>query len=202
MAKVIGLSGPQGGGKTTLLNGLKTKEIFVDDFKVSRAVQAELGWASLENVLNDVNTMMQFQEKIRDTKYQREKLNQAREDVPFILTERTFADIAAYTQLWAWELADSGKWSVSDAMAFTMPFVETCAQYQSVYAANILLPAMPHILWQVDPHRARREHQAYISEQLLAFFVRKHPKNIPILTVTEGSVEGRIQQAYDWIQTL
>ena len=202
VSKVIGLSGPQGGGKTTLLDGLKKEGLAIDDFKVSRQVQKELGWNSLENVLKSVGTMIMFQKKVADVKFAREQENAARTDVDTILTERTFADIASYTQLWSWELAHARKWSIRDAIDFSIGFVDLCANRQRVYDGNILLPAMPHILWQADPHRAAREHQEFITDQLDRFFEVKNPKDVPVFRITEGSIQGRINQATNWIKTL
>ena len=202
MAKLIGLSGPQGGGKSTLLEGLAKKGIVVDDFKVSRQVQKELGWETLANVLESPKTMMQFQAKVRDVKYVRELENKARTDADIILTERTFADIATYTQLWSWELADSGKWNKYDAMEFLIDYVDTCRENQKVYSGNILLPSMPHVKWQADPHRATENHIKFVALQLEEFFKRANPSTVPVFRITEGSVDGRINQVYDWIQTL
>lgn len=202
MAKLIGLSGPQGGGKSTLLEGLAKKGIVVDDFKVSRQVQKELGWETLANVLESPKTMMQFQVKVRDVKYVRELENKARTDADIILTERTFADIATYTQLWSWELADSGKWNKYDAMEFLIDYVDMCRENQSVYSGNILLPSMPHVQWQADPHRATENHIKFVALQLEEFFKRANPSTVPVFRITEGSVDGRINQVYEWIKTL
>lgn len=202
MAKVIGLSGPQGGGKTTLLNGLKEKGLYVDDFKVSREVQAQLGWDSLDRVLDKVDTMMAFQTKIVNVKRERDEQNRARTDVDIILTERTFADIAAYTQLWSLELAHAGKWTVEDAMQFAVEFVSDCSYFQHSYAGNMLLPFMPHIAWQADPNRARHDHIEFIVLELDAFFRTMNPKTVPVFTVTQGSITDRVQEALKWIKTL
>lgn len=202
MAKLIGLSGPQGGGKSTLLKGLEERGVVVDDFKVSRQVQKELGWESLANVLESPKTMMAFQAKIRDVKYVRELENKARTDVDIILTERSFADIATYTQLWSWELADSGKWEVEDAVQFLVDYTDRCRENQLVYSGNIYLPSMPHVAWQADPHRAQQQHIEFVSKQLEAFFELAHPRSIPVFKVTEGSVSGRVEQVYEWIKSL
>lgn len=202
MAKLIGLSGPQGGGKTTLLNGLRDFGIVVDDFKVSREVQKQLGWESLSQVMESPETMMAFQAKVRDVKYVRELENIARTDVEIVLTERTFADIASYTQLWAWELADSKKWSLNDAVEFLVGYVDLCKHNQEVYAGNMILPSMPHIIWQADPHRAEKKHIEFVTEQMDRFFDLVHPRSVPVFRITEGSVNGRIAQANTWIQTL
>lgn len=202
MAKLIGLSGPQGGGKTTLLNGLKDKSIVVDDFKVSREVQKQLGWDSLSQVMESPDTMMAFQAKVRDVKYVRELENAARTDVDMILTERTFADIATYTQLWSWELVDAGKWEVKDAIEFLVGYVELCKSNQKVYAGNLILPAMPHIKFEADPHRAEKRHIEFVAEQLDRFFDLAHPRTVPTFKITEPSVDGRVAQVNAWLEKL
>jgi len=202
MAKLIGLSGPQGGGKTTLLNGLKDKGIEVDDFKVSREVQKQLGWDSLSQVMESPETMMAFQAKVRDVKYVRELENRARTDVEMILTERTFADIASYTQLWAWELTDSGKWDLTEAVEFLLGYVDLCKANQLVYDGNLILPSMPHVQFQADPHRAEKRHIEFVTKQMDRFFELVHPRTVPTFRITEGSIIGRVDQAYTWIQTL
>lgn len=202
MAKLIGISGPQGGGKTTLLNGLRGKGFAVDDFKVSRAVQAELGWERLDNVLTDFETMKTFQQKVSDVKHAREQENLERTDVELILTERTFADIAAYTHLWCWELAHDNKVRVSDAIRFLFKFIDECAARQHVYDAVIMLPSMPNVAWQVDANRAKEEHIEYILDQLDYFLKERNPWNVPVFRITAGSVEDRINQVDDWIKTL
>jgi predicted ATPase len=202
MAKLIGLSGPQGGGKTTLLNGLKDRGIIIDDFKVSREVQKQLGWESLSQVMESPETMMAFQAKVRDVKYVRELENVARTDADIILTERTFADVASYTQLWAWELAENKKWTVGQAIEFLVGYVDICKDNQEVYSGNLILPSMAHIAWQADPHRAEKKHIEFVTEQMDRFFDLVHPRTVPTFKITEGSVEGRIEQTFNWIQTL
>lgn len=202
MAEIIGLSGPQGGGKSTLLNGLISDGIVVDDFKVSRAVQERLGWQSLERVLDSVETMKMFQQTILDVKYDHEIENLKRKDAEFILVERTFADIASYTQLWSWELVHEHKWSVGAAMKFCIPFIEECAHSQHVYSANLFLPYMPHIKWQNDPHRAAQKHTTFIHEQLVSFFGSKNTSGIPVFEITESGVDERVTQVKKFLETL
>lgn len=202
MARLIGLSGPQGAGKTTLLNGLRDKGWALDDFKVAREVQAQLGWKSLDNATADVDTMIAFQRKISDVKYKRELENLKRTDVDLILTERTFADIAAYTQLWCWELVHERKWNIREAFEFLLKFIDECTSRQHVYEGVIFLPSMPHVAWQTDPNRAKEEHIEYVSEQLESFLSMRNPQDVLVFRITEGSVEGRINQVHDWIKTL
>lgn len=206
MAEVVGLSGPQGGGKTSLLNELArivpedvwigdTARWVVDDFKVSREVQSRLGWRTLERVRDDPNTMMAFQRTVLEVKHDRDRANGARTDVDVVLTERTFADIAAYAQLWAWELAHDGKWTVGEAIRFNLEFVEECAHEQYAYAANLYLPYMDHVPWQEDPHRASRAHVTFIDDQIRAFLKAKNPASVTVHEIVEKTVEVRAREA-------
>ena len=202
MAKLVGLSGPQGGGKTTLLDGLRGRGVEVDDFKVSREVQRQLGWATLDRVMESPETMIKFQVKVRDVKYVRELENLARTDVDLVLTERTFADIVTYTQLWTWELVDQGKWELGEAVGFLVDFVGVARDNQKVYSGNLILPSMPHVKFSADPHRAAEKHVGFFTSQMGRFFDEVHPRSIPTFTITEKSVEDRIQQAHNWINTI
>ena len=93
--KVVGISGAQGGGKTTLLDQMKVLGYQVDDFKVARSVQEELGWASLNHVTTSIDVMIDFQTRILEAKALNDRqLKEKGNGV--ILVERTFADIYAY----------------------------------------------------------------------------------------------------------
>lgn len=202
MAKIIGLSGPQGAGKSTLLEGLRTRGITVDDYKVSRAVQAELGWHSLERATHDLETMILFQNKILQAKYLREEENRHRNDVDVILVERTFADIISYVQLWASKLVQTQKCSFKDGYTFTRNFADNCADKQSIYSGVAYLPSMPNVKWQHDPHRAKQEDVDFLSTMLLNFLNLKQSSEIPTLHIIEETVEGRVNQMHDWIKTI
>jgi len=202
MAKIIGLSGPQGGGKTTLLNGLAGHGIIVDDYKVSRDIQAKLGWADLSQATKDFETMSMFQQMVLNAKRDREEENSHRTDVDVILVERTFADILAYTRLWCGKLTNAGKLGILDGVSYLLRFTNDCRKAQLVYDGNIILPMMPHVKFEADPHRAKEEDVGIFSEYLGDFFTTYHPSEVPTFTVTAKSTEDRIAQAKIWINTL
>ena len=153
------------------------------------------------NVLEEVDTMISFQNMILERKIARERLNASRSE-PYVLSERTFADIAAYTQLWTWELVHRGKWTVNQGLEFVVEYVETCSEYQHVYEGIILLPYMSHVQFEDDKHRAKEEHVEFVTDQLERFLEVKTPRSVPVFRITESSVDGRINQASDWIKTL
>lgn len=204
MAKVIGLSGPQGGGKSTLLDGLVSKQngIEVDNFKVSRRVQRLLGWITLDHAFESPESMIEFQTMIMNVKHLRDQENAERTDVDIVLTERTFADISSYTTLWAWKLVRDGKWKMTESLDFALKFADECSQYQQVYDGNIFLPYMSHVKFESDPHRADEKDVDFITNEIETFFKLKSPQGVPVFRITETSIQGRIDQAHKWIQTL
>ena len=199
MSKVIGLSGPQGGGKSTLLKGLKEKGYHVDDFKVSREVQKRLGWDSLEHAYDSAETMMQFQNTILTVKRDRDLDNIMSDEHEIILTERTFADIAVYTQMWTEKLLLADKWDLEQATKFTLNFYRDAGELQYLYAGNIYLPSMPHIKWEDDPHRAKQEDILEFEANISMFFDSWQPAEIPFFHVTAASVEDRIEETVKWL---
>lgn len=203
MAKVVGISGAQGGGKTSLLAELKTRGWTVDDFKVSRAVQAQLGWKSLDNVLKDPLTMMDFQEEVF-----RQKLNHdyalRDSDAPVVLVERTFADICAYTTHWTWELHYQGKMLLGLANSFLKKYVASCIQAQEeCYAGVVLLPFMEGVVkWEDDPNRASRASVDQIYEGVERFTQHARFLTQKKMTIYTKSVHERAAQVELFMNTL
>lgn len=204
--KVIGVTGPQGAGKTTLLNGLKERGYKVDDYKVSRDVQKKLGWDTLERVKESPSAMQEFQQAILEAKARHEAILEDALESDFsekiILTERTFADISSYTNLWCWELVYLGKWKMQEAIQFSKQMTDDCSNLQGVYSGVIYLPSMPHVQWQADPNRAQQKDVEFITGELEGFFRVKHPRSVPIFKVTAGSIGDRINQVDTWLNQL
>lgn len=202
MALVIGLSGPQGGGKSTLLNGLTTRGIKVDDFKVSREVQSRLGWDTLDRVQDSAETMKEFQRTVLEVKKERERFNSGRDDVDLIVVERTFADIYVYTCLWADKLIRSHKWGILEATTFVSEIADECISAQKVYEANIFLPFMEHVKWESDPHRATQSDVEFVGKELEIFIALRNPPDVVRFSVTAESVQDRVDQVHNFIKTL
>lgn len=217
MAKVIGLSGAQGGGKSSLLGELQERDWVIDQFRVSRAVQAQLGWASLDNVLKGPQTMMDFQNAVLKQKLMHDyrlacvtnMVEHLGHQVPVdkstvVLTERTYADICAYTTHWTWELHHQGKWTLSEASEFLHDFVRQCnlAQEQC-YSGVLLLPYMPDVItWEEDPNRAKRETVDQIYEGVERFTQAPRFLTQKKLTITKKSVLERADQVEEFLRAL
>lgn len=208
--KLVGISGAQGAGKTTLLNALRDKGWLVDDFKVSRAVQAQLGWERLDNVMESPEKMMTFQNAVFDQKLKNDRAlgeeGGGRTLDPqgnIILTERTFADIDAYTTQWTYRFVDQGRMSLTDAFAFLGPFHRNCLQAQNkCYAGTMMLPFMPHVVWEEDQNRAARADVDKVFEHIERYmeavdFLR-HPK----LTIRGKTVDDRVAETESFLTRL
>ena len=203
MAKVVGLSGTQGGGKSTLLLGLKENGWALDTFRVSRAVQEELGWKTLDNVMSSVQMMQQFQEEIFKQKYAHDlELRQSGGDT-LHLTERTFADICAYTTHWTWELHYQGQWLLADASRWLSNYTSKCVEAQAeCYGGVMLLPLMSNVVWENDPNRAKRNSAETIYESIERFTQRPEFLTQKKLTITAKSVQDRISHCHNFLETI
>lgn len=201
--KVVGISGAQGGGKSTLLGELKNRGHRVDDFRVSRAVQAKLGWKTLENVMESWYTMIEFQSAVYQEKFDNDLSLRMNESSDIVLTERTFADIVAYTNLWTWRHLDRGNTTFSEAMEFLLPYTSKCASAQClIYSGTILMPFMPNVVaWQEDPNRAALNDVERVFEDVQRFMETKIPADTPILTISSKSVQERADDVEHFLRS-
>lgn len=191
---IIGLTGAQGAGKSTLLTELSARGYRVDPYKVSRAVQNELGWENLHQVMDSWGTMRQFQELV----YLRKKENDQALQGP-IFVERTFADVVAYTQYWTWELVDARKVQLNSAMNWLRQYTMACLDAQnSIYSSVLLLPLMPHVQFIDDPQRAKRNSAEQIYQNELNFVLMSSTR---YLEITAEDTPGRADQVISFMQT-
>ena len=200
MMGVIGLSGAQGAGKSTLLAELKTRGYYVDTFKVSRAVQKQLNWNSLSCVMDSPRSMIEFQEEVFNQKYQNDfKLKSDTESIT--LTERTFADIVAYSNLWAFKFVDEGRMSLLEAFDFLRPLTKKCSiAQQEIYQSTLLLPLMSHISWEDDSNRANRGDAERVYEDITRFIESTMPVSFKTFTITGKTAEERVDQVIEFLK--
>ena len=190
---LFGISGAQGAGKSTILTNLPPY-IPVDNFKVSRHVQKQFGWDSLTNVMNDFETMVKFQMAVYETKLQHDLDLNITNPFGFTFTERTFADIWAYSSLWADSFYEKDNSLLSDIIGFKMDMLRFCEEAQNeVYTDVFLLPRMAHIIDENDPNRASKETADIVYDAIHKFSTSVHVRS-PWHEITSPSVEGRVQE--------
>lgn len=187
MPRIIGVSGTHGAGKTTTLEELKKLGHYVDDFKVSRSVQRQLGWDSLTRVLEHPDTMFEFQNEVLRQKLEHDTAL-LKLDAPLIFVERTFADVYAYTALWTWKFVDYKQLSIDAALLAMLDFTKRCQDAQSIYSGVVLLDRAAHVPVVNDPHRAKGDERHYFNN--VVAFTTTTP-SIPVHTVTEITPEER-----------
>lgn len=202
MTKLIALSGAQGGGKSTLLLALRDRGWSLDEFRVSRAVQAQLGWDSLDRVMDSVDTMISFQEEVFKQKYEHDLMLSQLDINDTILTERSFADIAAYTTFWCWEHVDRRNWAFGEASIWLTQYLKKCRDAQAIYSGILLLPYMNHIVWQSDPNRAKPASVAIIYEDVRSFAEAKQVNSPPFHEIVSASVDDRVIEVESFLKKL
>jgi predicted ATPase len=192
MMMIIGLTGAQGAGKSTLLEELKARGWAVDPYKVSRAVQNELGWSNLHQVMESWDTMRKFQDLVRTRKTENDEALKGP-----ILVERTFADIVAYTQYWTWELVDARKISLGPAMAWLREYTLMCLEAQNrIYSSVLLLPLMEHVQFVDDPHRARRNSAEQVYQNEVNFVLMS---STPYFEISAKTTAERADQVINFL---
>lgn len=214
MDKIVGISGAHGAGKTSILTELAKRGYTVDDFKVSRHVQKERGWSNLNESLASFQTMYEFQIDILKAKRNRDLQLKQEGQGSIILTERTFLDVYAYTAYWTWEFCSfasptsmlNDPISFDTATRFLMWFRNECEKAQAeIYSGVCLLPLMPHIPHENDPHRASRAVSPTMVYETMDVLSKamNHPKiQVPVLELSADTIDERADQVEQFLRGL
>lgn len=198
---VIAISGAHGSGKSTLLEALKGRGFAVDDFKVSRAVQAALGYSTLQEATSTADRVIEFQTRIITEKHQHDLALLAKPGI--ILVERSFADIWTYTSHWIWSLESKGDIHYTKAVQFTSSFLKDCIAYQqAIYGGVVLVPLMPHIKREDDPNRADYSFADEHFDGTRKFQERTFANSVRTLIIDTKTVEQRVDQVEQFIKSL
>lgn len=158
--RFVGISGPQGSGKGSMMAAFQTMETdfrcLFDDFKVSRHVQKKMGFSTLSEATDTFAKMIAFQKAVLEEKSDSlEFLRNA--VVDFVITERTFIDIGTYFELWCRKMIDAAQISEKEGHSLSTNFLEKCFKLQhQFFDTTIIVPMMDHIQFEDDPNRAKQ----------------------------------------------
>lgn len=195
---VVSISGTQGSGKSTLLNALEARGVSVDHYKVSRAVQKELGAMALAELTQTVESIRIFQELVFEKKYENDK--KLKDHNGIILVERSFIDVAAYTLLWMTLLLEHSPYSEVDA-AWLDDFINRCAAAQfEIYSGSVMIPLMPGIKQEVDPNRAKYEDADTIYDLGMMFIATSLGSRFPICNIFELDINRRCETVQQFMK--
>lgn len=193
--KIIAVTGAQGSGKSTLIEALRP-HVPVDDFKVSRAVQARLGLKTLSSVMDSWDLMTKFQYAVLEEKSS-SLLELLASPGDVTITERSSLDMLAYSRLWVLRHIQRGSVSVYDAQTWFNEYREACITHTHMYAAFILLPLMEHVVFENDPQRADEESATFVFRRIMheaEFFTQ------PNHCIVARSVQDRATEALEFIK--
>lgn len=159
---IIGLSGTQGTGKSTILQAAKAAGFIVDEISLSRTVQAKLGWDNLSRAQESAKNMILLQMGIAEEMFKRDMKYVTSDEI--VLVERTPADVWAYTSIWCARnnvSLESNSWArdYNEALQVMMKF----------YACCIIVPQAQEIPFVMDPHRADLDSRDEVDRILRQF---------------------------------
>jgi predicted ATPase len=201
MAKIFAVSGVAGAGKSSVLEELVRRGYKVDDYKVSRAVQTEMGFSSLADATRTPDDVIKFQQTVLNKKYDREKfLDDTFGDNEIIFTERSFMDIAVYNEIWFSKFLENKQISLQNFLVWVAEYSLSCYQYQRVYSGVIYLPMMECVKFQEDAHRAPSE-VSETTDRLSRVFLESQG-SIPHWVLQQQSVSDRATEIENFIHTI
>lgn len=145
---LVALSSAQGAGKTTILSRLKDLGFKVIERKTSRSIINEWG-IPLDEINRDPTLTIKFQEEIIQRKYADEIAVHDQMPDQIVFTERTFADLFAYTMA-----AIGSQNAYSD---WINNYYEQCMLFQQQYDKVFYLKA-GHFRVEADNVRATNHH--------------------------------------------
>lgn len=204
-ARIVAVSGPQGCGKGSMISEIAEIDFsealnyfFIDDFKVSRAVQKDMGVSSLMDIYTDMSVMLQFQNKVLD--FKKDSLYELQQFVgrDFIITERSFLDIAAYFELWCEKQMQAGNITEDEFVDLTQNYAKKCYTHQKEFCdINVIIPMMDCVEFENDQHRANKDDIDRFYELLM-----KHVEasGTRCFFVTEETVKDRAVQVINFLK--
>lgn len=161
-AALIAFSGTHGTGKSSTIKRLVElypRSIEEDTFKVSRECQKLLGYEKLSEAYETPERMMRFQEFILSEK-RKSDYSYLSSSSPIVLTERSYLDIAAYTNEWINRLIKNYPMNATEQVELFQWYANykrRCSECMHVYSGLIIVHPLTFTEFEHDPNRADLE---------------------------------------------
>lgn len=188
---LIAVSGAHGVGKSTVLNELSMLDYSVDNFKVSRHVQKEMGYNSLVEALSSFKDMNNFQELVIHKKYEHDFKLRTKSFNDKVFVERSFFDILIYAELWNKQLNTRNNNYWIDG------FRNACLRYQLIYDKLVIIETNKNIKFEEDKNRGSFETQEIFNNRLIELC---ELSDIPFLLIKEHDIKKRVDEIINFVE--
>lgn len=179
---LVAVSGSQGSGKSTILNGLKELGFTVIQRKTSRSILDEWG-VPLDHINMDPALTIKFQEEIIKRKYDDDVSIHDADPSTIIFTERTFADLFSYT------MAAMG--SQNQHSEWINQYYQRCTLYQQCYDQVFYLTAGSFSV-QNDGVRSTNHHFSRMMDLIMREYTEQMTGNGKMETISTPLIDERI----------
>ncbi len=186
---LVALSGVQGSGKTTILNGLKTLGYNVVERKTARSILADWN-LTLEQVYGDQETCRKFQDELLARKQQDELFALTSSELWF--TERSYTDVFTYALVSLGHFNTHSDWLDQ--------YYLNCAEANSKYLGVFFVNALRYTPTQNDGVRGINKHYVKQVDLLVRRFSEQMSRRDsehyysqinPLIEVTYEGVDQR-----------
>jgi predicted ATPase len=195
VATVIGFTGTQNTGKTTLLNALSTSGVaglLVDTVSMPRTVQRLYG-KTLAEIVAVASNVPGYQRSIMSHKVEHlAKLDLS--SVSLLCTDRSPVDFVAYAELWVEQNQSDDSWLPELRMQALRDL--------KAYSGIVFIPPHPDIPFETQPDRGSLETQQRLHELCLGFMARPEFQalNLPVLELAQLDLTDRVATVKDFLQ--
>ena len=184
-ARIVGLCGTHGTGKSTIINGVRDLGYTVNQAQLSRSAQKALGWDTLSRAQESKANMWALQYAILDAMFDRDQ--EALSTGGIVLVERTPADVWAYTEMWCRRLLID---HVTDRQA--VMYKKACRDMATNYCQFLFVPVSDAVKFVADPNRADLESRAFVNIAIREFI---ESGNLPHTEIKSSGIATRIAEA-------
>jgi len=188
---LIAVSGAQGVGKTTVLNELSMLDYSVDNFKVARHVQKQMGYDALSEAISTFGAMKEFQETIINSKFQHDFKLRTKNYDDKVFVERSFFDILIYAELWSEQLNTRTNNYWIDG------FRSMCLKNQLIYDKLVIIEPNEKVNKEEDKNRASYDTQEQFNDRLIELCSYG---DIPFIRIKEHDIKKRVDEIINFVE--
>lgn len=179
---LIAISGSQGAGKSTILHKLQQEcGVEIVDRKTSRSILSDWG-VSLDQVNNDPDLTLKFQDEIIQRKY-RDEQRALQNPLELWFTERTYADLFTYAVVSVGKDNKHSEW--------LNQYYRQCMQYQQTYSYVYYLRA-GHFAPAHDGVRGSNHHYSRMVDLTMLDFTKQMTQPQLINIIETPDLEQRV----------